>query len=97
MAQTRHSNTWTFSEARARLSAVIDRALVAGPQTIPRRGRSDVVLTAVESRNPRQPREGTLAEFFANSPLRGSGIDLERVHDWPREISFGDVDVGDDE
>ncbi|MGD9656124.1 MAG: hypothetical protein AB7U61_00550 [Methylocystis sp.] len=30
-----------------------------------------------------------LAEFLMNSPLRGSDIDLERIHEMPREIDFG--------
>ena len=33
-------------------------------------------------------RSGSLADFLLNSPLRGSGIDLERVHSQPREIDF---------
>jgi len=38
-----------------------------------------------------QRRKGTLAEFFHNSPLRGSGIILERHPDTigdPRDIDF---------
>jgi hypothetical protein len=33
-------------------------------------------------------RKGTLAEFFAESPLRGSGIDLDRRRDYGREIKL---------
>lgn len=32
-----------------------------------------------------QNREGTLAEFFAASPLRESGLELERPHNGPRD------------
>jgi hypothetical protein len=33
-------------------------------------------------------REGTLADFFANSPLRGANLDLERLKDQPRDINL---------
>jgi hypothetical protein len=33
-------------------------------------------------------RKGSLVEFFAKSPLRGAGIDLERLDDKPREIDL---------
>ena len=35
-------------------------------------------------------REGTLADFFANSPLRGANLDLRRLQDPPRDIDLGD-------
>jgi hypothetical protein len=38
----------------------------------------------------------TLAEFLMNSPLRGSDIDLERIHEMPREIDFGFEDDEDE-
>ncbi len=33
-------------------------------------------------------REGTLAEFFARSPLRGSKIKIERLKGGPRRIDL---------
>lgn len=42
----------------------------------------------VIERHPEPLREGSLAEFFTNSPLRGSGIDLERVRDAPRDVEL---------
>ncbi len=33
-------------------------------------------------------RVGTLVEFFANSPLRGSGLKLRRIKDRPRKIDL---------
>jgi hypothetical protein len=35
-----------------------------------------------------QPRKGSLAEFFAASPLRESGIDLKRLDCKLREIDW---------
>ena len=33
-------------------------------------------------------REGTLVEFFARSPLRGSGLKIERIRDGFRAVEF---------
>jgi len=33
-------------------------------------------------------RKGTLADFFAASPLRGSGLEIERARGGTREIDF---------
>ncbi|MEA2585485.1 MAG: hypothetical protein QOF33_3570, partial [Thermomicrobiales bacterium] len=33
-------------------------------------------------------RQGNLAEFFANSPLRGAEISIERTQDDPRELEL---------
>lgn len=33
-------------------------------------------------------RTGNLAEFFAASPLRESGLEIERLNDPPREIEL---------
>ena len=35
-------------------------------------------------------RDGSLADFFAKSPLRGARIDLTRLPDQPREIDLGE-------
>jgi prevent-host-death family protein len=80
--------TWTIAEAKAKFSEVVDKARVAGPQTITRNGRSAVVVVSVEEWDRKSRRTGNLAEFFAQSPLRGSGLDLTRTKDDPREIDL---------
>jgi hypothetical protein len=42
-----------------------------------------------EKPKTKSKRRGNLAEFFAASPLRGSGIDLERLDDELRPVDFG--------
>jgi hypothetical protein len=32
--------------------------------------------------------QGSLHEFFMNSPLRGANLDLERVRDYPRALDL---------
>jgi prevent-host-death family protein len=79
---------WAVAEAKARFSEVIDRALSEGPQTITRKGRETVVIVSAEEWRRKTKRKGNLAEFFAASPLRGSGIRIERTKDGPREIDL---------
>jgi prevent-host-death family protein len=80
--------SWTVAEAKAKLSELIERARVEGPQTITRKGRDAVVVVAAEEWERKTKRKGTLAEFFAASPLRDSGLDLERKKDLPRKIDL---------
>ena len=82
------TDAWTVAAAKARLSEVIDRALSDGPQTITRHGRRAVVVVASEEWERKTKRTGNLAEFFAASPLRDSGLKVERTQDGPREIEL---------
>jgi prevent-host-death family protein len=76
---------WTVAEAKAKFSEVIELAGKQGPQTVTRHGKEAVVIVSAEEWKRKTKRKGTLSEFFANSPLRGSGIDTERLKDGPRE------------
>ena len=69
---------WTVAEARAKFSEVLDRALSDGPQTITRNGKTTAIIVSAKEWGRRAKRQGTLADFFANSPLRGSGLEIER-------------------
>lgn len=88
MASQPEEQVWPLAEAKARLSEVIERVLSQGPQTITRRGKKAVVLVSADEWERRTRRRGNLAEFFAASPLRGSGLKVERVHDGPRDITL---------
>jgi len=72
------SQSWTVAQAKAKFSEVLDRALAEGPQTITRRGRTTAVVVDANEWNRKTKRVGTLADFFASSPLRNSGIKLRR-------------------
>jgi len=69
-------HAWTVAEAKAKFSEVMEKAKSEGPQTITRNGRRAAVLVAAEEWERRMKRKGTLADFFAASPLRGSGIKI---------------------
>jgi len=79
---------WTVAEAKAKFSEVIDRAESDGPQTITRNGRTAAVIVGAEEWERKTRRVGNLAEFFASSPLRGSGLKLSRPKDRPRKIEL---------
>jgi prevent-host-death family protein len=79
---------WTVAEAKAKLSEVIERAQSAGPQTITRNGRRAVVVVAAEEWERKTKRIGNLAEFFAASPLRGSGLEVKRIKDRARKVDL---------
>jgi prevent-host-death family protein len=75
------TDSWTVAEAKAKLSEVIEQAQSSGPQTITRSGRKAVVVVSAEEWERKTKRVGTLAEFFASSPLRDSGLEIKRSKD----------------
>jgi prevent-host-death family protein len=72
-------NRWTVTQAKAKFSEVIDRAESDGPQTITRNGRAAAVIVAAREWERKTKRKGTLADFFAASPLRGAGLQIKRL------------------
>jgi prevent-host-death family protein len=79
MVDIAHDPTWSVAEAKARLSELLDHALNDGPQAITRRGREIAVVVSTEEWHRKVSRSGSLAEFLAESPLRGSDLDIERL------------------
>jgi prevent-host-death family protein len=79
---------WSVAEAKAKLSELIEEARSRGPQIITRHGRTAAVVVGVEEWERKTKRAGTLAEFFAASPLRGSGLRVRRTKDRPRRIEL---------
>ena len=75
------ADNWTVAEAKAKLSKVIEQAQAHGPQTITRNGRKAVVVVSADEWERKTKRTGTLADFFAASPLRGSGLKVKRSKD----------------
>jgi len=82
------AGTWTVAEAKAKLSEVIEKALSRGPQIVTRSGRKAVVIVAADEWERKTRRTGNLAEFFAASPLRGSGLKVRRSRDGLRQTKF---------
>jgi prevent-host-death family protein len=81
------SMSWSLADAKARFSSVIEQART-GPQIITKKGRPAAVVVSIEEWERRTSRPGTLADFLAASPLRGSGLRVERSKDPPRKIDL---------
>ncbi len=75
---------WTVAEAKAKFSEVLQRAEDEGPQKITRHGAPAAVVVSAGEWARKTKRRGNLAEFFANSTLRGSALDMRRRKDRPR-------------
>jgi prevent-host-death family protein len=82
------TQAWTVTEAKAKFSEVINKAKSHGPQSITRNGRKTVVVVAAEEWERKTKRKGNLAEFFAASPLRGSGAKVKRLSGRPRKVDL---------
>jgi prevent-host-death family protein len=82
------TQSWTVAEAKAKFSEIIERAVSEGPQTITRKGRTAAVVVGAEEWQRKTKRVGSLAEFFAASPLRGSGLKVRRRKERPRKINL---------
>ena len=65
-------------DAKNKLSALIAAALKGEPQVITNRGEETAVLISYEEYQKLTAKRESLVEFLLNSPLRNSGIDLER-------------------
>ena len=85
---SRNAKAWNLADAKAHLSEVVESAISEGPQIITRHGRTAAVVVSAEEWDRKTKRVGTLAEFFAASPLRDSGLEIERPQDSPREIDL---------
>jgi prevent-host-death family protein len=80
--------SWKVAEAKARFSELIDKALHEGAQEITRHGRRAVVVVAAREWDRRATRQESLVEFLDRSPLRGSGLEIERLRDRPRPVEL---------
>ena len=84
-------DTWQLQEAKARFSEVFRLARSRGPQRITRHGKEAVVVIPAEDfedlvQRLKEPK--SLVQFFAKSPLVGSGINLERQRDYGRSTEL---------
>ena len=83
-----HSSEWTVAEAKARLSEVITRAHLDGPQTVSKNGKRSVVIVSADEWDRKSRRQGTLIEFLNASPLKGEPLELDRT-----DLPLRDLDL----
>ncbi|MEA2929091.1 MAG: hypothetical protein QOG38_1519 [Hyphomicrobiales bacterium] len=79
---------WTVAEAKAKFSELLERARATGPQTITKNGRTAAIVVSPEEWQRKTERVGTLADFFAASPLRNSGLKIVRKKQPPRLVKL---------
>jgi len=82
---------WQLQTAKARFSELFRRTLTEGPQYVTRQGKDAVVVLRAEEfecLRARSRQRGNLVQFFAESPLAGAGIDLERSRDSGRKVDL---------
>lgn len=83
-----HRPVWGVAEAKARFSELMEQAIETGPQVVTRSGKKAVVVVSAEEWERKTHRKGNLAEFFAASPLRNSGLKIRRQKDTFRKIEL---------
>ncbi len=69
---------WQLQEAKNKLSELVARALAEGPQVITRRGVEVAVVIPFDRYQKLMAPEQRLGDFLMSSPLRDSGIVIER-------------------
>ena len=81
---------WQLQEAKARFSEVFRMARERGPQRVTKHGRAAVVVIQAEEyeRLSNNTRRGSLLQFFAESPLAGLDLKIERPRDLGRKIGL---------
>jgi antitoxin Phd len=72
------ARTWLLEEAKNKLGEMIEEAIQHGPQIISRQGTDIAVILSYEEYLVLKGNRANLAQFFLESPLRGSGLDLRR-------------------
>ncbi|WP_263373277.1 type II toxin-antitoxin system Phd/YefM family antitoxin [Granulicella aggregans] len=79
--------TWGVAQAKAQFSEVIEKAMTEGPQEVTKSGKDAVVIVSKKQWLERAKPKQSAADFWLNSPLRGSGIKLK-----PIKGKFGEVE-----
>ncbi len=91
MKTSKNKARWQLQTAKARFSEVVRKAQAEGPQYVTRQGKDAVVILPAEdferlTARAQQPQ--SLVKFFAESPLAGAKLDLERKPDFGREVKL---------
>jgi antitoxin Phd len=69
---------WQLQEAKNKFSEVVEEALSKGPQVVTRRGVEAVIVLSYAEYRKLLASHTKLSEFFCQSPLKDTGLDLSR-------------------
>lgn len=84
-------STWALQDAKAKLSAMVERAKTEGPQCVTRRGEEVVFVVAASHFREltRRHSQENLVHFFRSSPLTELKQEwLQREDDHGREVAL---------
>jgi len=79
---------WQLQEAKNRLSSVVKKAANEGPQIITVHGKPTAIVLSMEEYNRLTKPNTRLTDFFKESPLHDTDLDLRRSNDSAREIEL---------
>lgn len=79
---------WQIQEAKAKLSELIKKAAMDGPQEISIRGKAAAVVLSTEQYITLTSPKSSFVQFLQNSPLFGIELDLERNKDLCRKVEL---------
>lgn len=79
---------WQIQDAKNRLSQVVNQAAIDGPQIITVRGKPAAIILSVEEYQRLTRPSNKLVDFFRDSPLNDSELELERSVDLTREVEL---------
>ncbi len=88
MTEAAHGQAWSVADAKAHLSELLDQAIHDGPQAITRRGEQIAVVVSIQEWHRKANRSGSLAQFFAESPLRDSELQVDRIDAPARDVAL---------
>jgi len=84
--------TWAVAEAKAKFSELIETARERGAQQITRNGKLVGLMVSPDEweskTRPRMQNHRSMSEFFKNSPLAGSGLELDRSQSKVRKVEL---------
>ena len=84
-----HKKTWAVTEAKAKLSDLVDAAMKGEPQIITRRGAEAVVVLSMKTyRAAVEGGRETLVDFFAHSPYPDVDMAPPRNRETGRDIKL---------
>lgn len=81
-------NIWQLQEAKSRFSEMVSQTLKNGAQIITRRGAKTVVVIPYEEYENLTKRSTRLVQFLLDSPLPGSGLEMDRDKSMPRNVEI---------
>jgi len=81
-------NSWQLQDAKNKFSNLVDKAQNKGPQVVTKHGKKAVVVLSIEEYEKLIKPKTNLVNFFKNSPLATTDLDLKRSNEIPRDIEL---------